>query len=293
MLRNWTWDTIGACVKTAVFYMMGDSVAGPQFIGRAVVYCGDSWAAHRLAYAAVFRSMALTAVVMLLTGCGIFGRGEPTRTPVPTFTPTPILVVVPAGSEPAAAETAVAASPAEPVAPPPTATPQSPPTATPEPPTSTPTITPTVTPTYTPEPTATPTIEPTPTPPPEYRFDLEAAQKFPTESLAPNVVRIYAYIYSPTEFGLEGYSLSVRHNGAELAVDQESTGGLPRVTRDAPGPYSRFTNLTAIFVETQAGDWVVQLVDADGNPAGPPATFQLSSEENTRELYVRYRLEGG
>ena len=144
-----------------------------------------------------------------------------------------------------------------------------------------------------PEPTATPTIEPTPTASPDYGFILETAQKFPTESLAPNVVRIYAYIYSPTEFGLEGYSLSVRHNGAELAVDQQSTGGLPRVTRDAPGPYSRFTNLTAIFVETQAGDWVVQLADADGNPAGPPATFQLSSDEETRELYVRYRLEGG
>jgi len=273
--------------------MMVEPVAGPRLIRQAVALCAVFWAAHRLAYAAVCRSIALTAAVTLLTGCGVFGRGEPTRTPVPTFTPTPILVVVPAGSEPADAETAVALSPAEPDTQPPTDTPQPPPTATPQPPTSTPTMTPTITPTYTPAPTATPTIEPTPTPPPDYRFDLEAAQKFPTESLAPNVVRIYAYIYSPTEFGLGGYSLSVRHNGAELAVDQQSTGGLPQVTRDAPGPYSRFMNLTAIFVETQAGDWVVQLVDAAGNPAGPPATFQLSSDEETRELYVRYRLEDG
>ena len=269
--------------------MMGDSVADSQSIRWRKVLCGVSWAAHRLTKAAVCRLVAVTTAVTLLTGCGVFGRGEPTRTPVPTFTPTPILVVVPAGSEPADAETVVAAVPPEPVAPPPTDTPQPPPTATPEPPTSTPTVPLTATP----EPTATPTIEPTPTASPDYGFILETAQKFPTESLAPNVVRIYAYIYSPTEFGLEGYSLSVRHNGAELAVDQQSTGGLPRVTRDAPGPYSRFTNLTAIFVETQAGDWVVQLADADGNPAGPPATFQLSSDEETRELYVRYRLEGG
>ncbi len=270
---------------------MGDSVVGPLPTRRLPVWPGVLRTSYRLAITACCRWLALGSVAVLLTGCSVFGRGEPTRTPVPTFTPTPILVVVPAGAETDAVETAVAASPTQPEAQPPTDTPQPTPTPqpthTPEPPTSTPTIAPT----QTPEPTVTPTVEPTPTPPPNYRFVLEAAEKFPTESLAPNVVRIYAYVYSPDEFGLGEYSLIVRHNGAALPVDQISSSGLPRLTRDAPGPYSRFTNLTAIFVETQAGDWVIQLVDDDGTPAGPPATFQLSSDENTRELYVRYRFE--
>jgi hypothetical protein len=120
-------------------------------------------------------------------------------------------------------------------------------------------------------------------------FDLELAEKHPTDSLAPNVVRVFLYVYSPQDFALEGYTLRVTHNGAELPVDQVSTGGLPEVTRTEPGPFSRFTNMNVIFVEAQAGTWIVQLVDEVGDPAGPPATFELTANEDTRELYVRYR----
>lgn len=245
-------------------------------------------AVDRHALAAAFRWIVVGLMAALLTGCGAWGRAEPTRTPIPTFTPTPILVVVPAGTEPSpsVAQTAITAL-EEATTQAPTDTPLPPPTATftPAPPTPTPTSTPT----STPAPTATPTVEPTSTATPDYTFVLEAAEKFPTESLAPNVVRIYAYVYSSSEFGLGDYSLRVTHNGAALPVDQQSSAGLPRVTRQDPGPYSRFTNLTAIFVEAQAGDWVVQLVDAAGEAVGPPAVYQLSAEENTRELYVRYR----
>jgi hypothetical protein len=90
-------------------------------------------------------------------------------------------------------------------------------------------------------------------------------------------------------FGLPGYTLSVTHNGAPLLVDQISRAGVPQQTRDEPGPYTRFTNMNIIFVEAQAGEWVVQLVDQTGAVAGPPANFQLSADEDTRELYVRYR----
>ncbi len=165
------------------------------------------------------------------------------------------------------------------------------------PPTDTPlptaTFTPLPTDTPTPIPTDTPTPEPspTPTPTPSYTFDLEVAEKHPTESLAPNVVRIYLYVYSNEAFALEGYSLRVTHNGAVLPVEQLSEGGLPDVTRADPGPYSRFTNLDVIFVEPQAGTWVVQLVDQAGTPLGPPATFELTADEETRELYVRYRQQ--
>jgi hypothetical protein len=145
--------------------------------------------------------------------------------------------------------------------------------------------------TPTPEPTATPTETPvpTPTPTPSFLFDLESAEKLPTEGLAENVVRIFVYAYSPSEFGSGGYSIRVIHNGAVLPVEAVTTAGLPAQTRDEPGPYTRFSNLDAIFVESQAGDWTVELVDASGSPIGPPASFTLTADEITRELYVRYK----
>jgi hypothetical protein len=135
----------------------------------------------------------------------------------------------------------------------------------------------------------TPTIEPTATP--SFTFALELAEKHPTTSLAPNVVRVFLYVADQDGFALEGYSLRVLHNGAELSVDKISTGGLPGVTRGEPSPYTRFTNLNVIFVEAQAGTWQVQLVDGNGAIVGPAAQFELTSDEITRELYVRYRSQ--
>jgi hypothetical protein len=118
---------------------------------------------------------------------------------------------------------------------------------------------------------------------------LETAEKHPTNSLAPNVVRVFLFVADQNGFGLEGYSLRVLHNGAELAVDKVSTGGLPGLTRGEPSPYTRFTNMNVIFVEAQAGTWLAQLVDSAGVPVGPAAQFELTADEVTRELYVRYR----
>jgi len=122
---------------------------------------------------------------------------------------------------------------------------------------------------------------------------LVLAEKYPTTSLAPNVVRVFLYVADENDFGLPGYSLQVVHNGATLPVDKVSTGGLPGLTRGEPSPYTRFTNLTVIFVEAQAGTWDVQLVDSNGNPAGPPAQFNLTDNEDTRELYVKYQPRKG
>jgi len=220
---------------------------------------------------------------LLLFGCSN-SRSTPTRTPFPTWTPTPpgqaAQDQAPAGQAP----TVDVATPAPAtIAPTSTAT-EAPPTAT-LPPTDTPTITPT------PEPTEPPTDTPVPTltPTPAYDFQLEGAEKFPTESLATNVVRIYLYVYSTTDFGLPGYSLQVIHNGTPLTVDEVSTAGLPEQTRKDPSPYTRFTNLNVIFVEPQTGTWEVQLVDQTRAPVGPAAKFELTTDERTRELYVRYR----
>ncbi|MFC1466474.1 MAG: hypothetical protein ACFLMY_16655 [Candidatus Brachytrichaceae bacterium NZ_4S206] len=250
---------------------------------------------------------ALFFGLLLMAGCG-GQEATPTRTPIPTWTPTP------AGAAPSqfeqsapAAEAPVQSGPVQPgqqaidptriaaaiatSTPTPTETPTT--TPTPEPTataTETPTITPTPLPTDTPAPTETPTPEPSPTPTPEpaYPFVLEEAVKFPTQALAQNVVRIYAYIYSPAEFGLGNYTLRVEHDGTVLVVDEVSSAGLPTQTRDEVGPYTRFTNFNVVFVEPQAGTWRVQLLDPQGQPAGPEAIFELTADENTRELYVRY-----
>jgi hypothetical protein len=228
--------------------------------------------------------------LMLIAGCG--GEDTPTRTPVPTWTPTPVgggleVAVAPVAEQPAD-QPATAT-----LVPPPTATPSPlPPTATAPPaPTDTPADTPTPAPTATPEPPPTATETPTaaPTATPAYSFDLEAAEKFPTESLAQNVVRIYLYAYSASELAKANYSLRVLRNGVEMTVDEQSSGGLPQQTRETPGPYARFTNMNVIFVGPEAGVWEIQLVDPEGSIAGPTARFELVPGETARELYVRYR----
>lgn len=243
----------------------------------------------------------LLLALLALAACG-GGEPPPTRTPVPTWTPTP---GAPGEQAPPAAVQAAptvasgeigaqVVDPQQVAAAIATETPTPTATGTPTPiPTDTPlpTDTPTVTATPLPTDTPTPAPSPTPSPTPDYAFDLEAVEKFPTDSLAQNVVRIYAYVYAPAEFGLEGYTLSVVHQGAPLVVEETSVAGIPAVTREEDSPYSRFTNLSVIFVEPQEGDWWVQLLDPQGAPAGPEALFTLTADEATRELYVRYRRE--
>jgi len=224
-------------------------------------------------------------ILFLAQGCNR-QQVAPTRTPLPTWTSTPII----SGAEDGAsqsqndADALLAAAQT-------TVEPAIIPTNTPLPQTATPvaTNTPAPTPTPLPTPTPEPTNTPLPTPTPDYAFDLESAEKFPTDSLAANVVRIYLYVYSPTEFALPDYTIAVEHDGVELDVNTISTAGLPERTRTEPSAYTRFTNLNEIFVEPQAGKWSVQLLDAEGKTAGPIAEFELTTNEVTRELYVRYR----
>lgn len=228
------------------------------------------------------------AVLLFSQGCNR-QQVAPTRTPLPTWTSTPI-VSEQAGGEAQSqnsADTSIAVSSASQA----TVAPAIIPTNTPLAPTGTPTATktPASTPTPLPTPTPEPTKTPIPTPTPDYTFDLESAEKFPTDSLAANVVRVYLYVYSPVELALADYTIAVEHDGEQLDVDAISIAGLPEQTRTEPSAYTRFTNLNAIFVEPQAGKWSVQLLDAEGKVAGPIANFELTNDEVTRELYVRYR----
>ena len=233
-------------------------------------------------------------VLLIVLACGACSQeqGLPTRTPFPTWTPTPLGGAVP--NLPAVEALVTAPEQQPPVEAPPVAV-ADPPTETPIPaePTPLPTDTPPPTATPMPLPTDTPTVtpEPTATPTPAFLFTLESAEKFPTTSLAANVVRIYLYVYSEEALGLADYSLQVLHDGTPLIVDELSSGGAPGVTRTEPSPYTRFTNLDVVFAENQAGRWEVQLVDSNRTLVGPPATFDLTANELTRELYVRYRQD--
>lgn len=241
-------------------------------------------------------------VLVSVVGCS---RGtRPTRTPVPTWTPTPVNGETAAGSGATSGEQSTAlqaeemneaevttnsATQAEAdqnVGPTPqeqfpavvdavtaTFTPENAPTATPLP-------------TDTPVPTEAPTATPAP---PEFEFELESVEKFPTDSLAENVVRIYLYVYADGGFALPDYSLTVKHDGAELPVEAISTAGLPEQTRAEPSPHTRFTNMNSIFIEPQGGIWEIQLIARDGTPAGPVATMELAQDDSAREIYVRYK----
>ncbi len=214
----------------------------------------------------------LCAAVALLVACGNRSAVPPTRTPLPTWTPSPvgqaanIQAAPPGGAAQATGPTATNTPALILVA------------------TETPTPTPTPTVTNTPLPTNTPTATATPS----FTFNLETAEKFPADSLPRSVVRVYGYLYSEADLGLGDYSLRVTHNDEPLTVEESTTAGLPDQTRDEAGPYTRFTNIEVTFIETPAGTWTVQPVDANGSPVAPPATFELTADENTRELYVRY-----
>lgn len=247
--------------------------------------------------------------LMLLFAAGCSGGSSPTRTPVPTWTPTPVgdgggQAQQPAqdaavqsenslgiAAAPAAETQPVDEGAAQPEAVPQAAQPQEAAPEAPAPveePTATPIPAPTEAPTEVP--TEAPTETPTPTGP-QYDFELEVAEKFPTDSLAENVVRVFLYVYSNDQFALPGYSLVVAHNESSLPVDAISTAGLPSVTRDEPGIYTRFTNMNAIFIEPPGGTWAIQLVDELGVAVGPPAFLELEPDDTARELYLRYRLK--
>lgn len=222
-------------------------------------------------------AVASLLVGIALSACNDDGQQPPTRTPVPTWTAT------------LSADAQAATSAATPVQNPPPAQAADTATNTPPPPAATDTPASAATDTPTPEPT--PTLTPEPTATTAYAFELETAEKFPTDSLAPNMVRVNLFVYNTDMLGLGGYRLRVTHNGSDLVVDAISADGVPKTTSDKPGPYTRFTNMNAVFVESQSGRWEVQLLDPNGAPVGPVADFDLTADENTRELYVRYRLK--
>ncbi len=107
----------------------------------------------------------------------------------------------------------------------------------------------------------------------------------------PGVVRIYLYVVGDGG-ALADYGLRVTHNGESLTVAETSFGGQPSFTWPVADARQRFQNLKVEFPGVEpAGTWEVQLVDAEGEVAGPAATFELSENDPRRELYVRYERQ--
>lgn len=132
------------------------------------------------------------------------------------------------------------------------------------------------------EPATPPTA--TPVPAPVSNFDLETQEQFSESSL----VRIFLYVYAGNS-ALDGYSLRVTKDGAELPVEATSFGGQPAFTWPFQDPRQRFQNLKVEFPDLEPqGVWQVQLVDNAGATVGPPATFTLNANDPQQELYVRY-----
>lgn len=158
-------------------------------------------------------------------------------------------------------------------------------TATPEPATTDPEpVAATATPAEA-QPAPTPTLASASSSSGDFSFDLQLQEQFPET----NVVRVYAYVYNQDTQALEGYSVRVTKDGAELPVSEISFGPQAGFTWPVAEPRQRFQNLKIEFPgEDPAGVWTVQLTDGSGNIVGPAATFELTSNEPQQELYVRY-----
>ncbi len=148
-----------------------------------------------------------------------------------------------------------------------------------------------------PSPTPRPTRpRPTPTPPPPtqppapvYAFDLEATAQEPET----NMVRILVHVYADNfNNSLQGYSISVKKNGAPLGVSGFCVAGTALHSKTNPAEIAQdhLYNCKYEFPGVPpAGRWEAQLIDAGGNPVGPPASWLLSDNDTRRELFVRYK----
>jgi len=134
------------------------------------------------------------------------------------------------------------------------------------------------------QPAAAPT-QPPAAPAPDFAFELVSQEQFSE----PKVVRVFLYVYDG-EKALEGYTMRVKKDGADMTVNGKSAGGQPSFTWPIADQRQRFQNMKAEFPNVApAGVWEVQLVDGGGNSVGPLATFTLNANDPNQELYVRYK----
>ena len=128
------------------------------------------------------------------------------------------------------------------------------------------------------------TAPPTDTPAPAFAFALTAQESFPENN---DLVRVFLYVFQGDQ-ALPGYTLRVKHDGAELPVGNVSADAAG-MTWPTASPRQRFQNMKVEFPGVNPGGvWEVQLIDGGGAPVGPPAIFTMTATDANRELYVRY-----
>lgn len=150
--------------------------------------------------------------------------------------------------------------------------------------TATPAPAPTQPPAAATQPAAAPT-QPPAAPTTDFAFELVSQEQFSE----PKLVRVFLYVYDG-EKALEGYTIRVNKDGADMTVNGKSAGGQPSFTWPIADARQRFQNMKAEFPNVPpAGSWEVQLIDGGGNPVGPPAIFTLNANDSNQELYVRYK----
>lgn len=199
-------------------------------------------------------------------GAGSTAGPQPTRQnfsivelpPPPTFTPTP--------------------SPTPLLTPTPTPTGTPLPTTTPLP-TVTPTDTPAPAPTNTPAPTRlpdTPTPPPTNTPaPPDYPFEIKETNQFNTTH--PNF-DVFVAITDKNNNPLTGYRVIGTHSSG-LKIESALSAGA--WTENSGAMHYKAGNIKFQAPNSPGGAWNLQLVDADGNPVGPPVEFPFDASSPT------------
>jgi len=135
------------------------------------------------------------------------------------------------------------------------------------------------------QPPAAAPAQPPAAPAADFAFELVSSEQFSE----PKLVRVFLYVYDG-EKALEGYTMRVKKDGADMPVNGKSAGGQPSFTWPIADARQRFQNLKAEFPNVApAGVWEVQLVDGAGNPVGPSVTFTLVANDPNQELYVRYK----
>ncbi len=134
-----------------------------------------------------------------------------------------------------------------------------------------------------PAPVAPVPAAPAPAAPAAFEFNLIEATQFPDN----NVVHVFLYVYQGATV-LDGYTLRVTKNGAEIPVSALSIGGQASLTWPFQDSRQRLQNLKLEFQGVPPGGrWEFQLVRG-GTPVGQVVTFNLADNDPNQELYVRY-----
>ncbi len=185
--------------------------------------------------------------------------------PLPTDTLTPIATFTP---EPTHTSTPVDTPTPTPL---PTNTPLPPPTDTPVP-----TNTPLPPATNTPAPTSTSLPTDTPTPlPPDYPFVIKETGRFDTNHLNFDV---YIGITDADNIPLSGYRVIGTHSSGLQIESQVSARDW---TANSGAMHYKAGNIKYEAPNSPSGIWTLQLVDPDGNPAGPPVDFPFEASSPT------------